>query len=192
MLDGIDHQPEVAIAAELAQGGEIAAVSVGPLHAADGDDTGARSDAGGEVLGAYFAGVIRDDIDLDAVLLLLDPGDRNLHELKVGNQNAIAGFKRDRIGREGESVGGAFGQRHFVFARIDQTGDSGTRRGAHLVHENVMGGRGLVRTDHGEIEELLDRLDGRARRQRNAGGVEKCFSVNSGKVLTCGKHGSRF
>ena len=67
------------------------------MHAADGNDAGARSESFREVLHSHFAVVIGDDVDLDSLFSLFDPGNGNFKKLQVGHQDAIAFFQGLRV-----------------------------------------------------------------------------------------------
>jgi hypothetical protein len=49
-----------------------------------------------------------------------------------------------------------------------------------------------VRANHGEVEKLLDGLDGGTGCEGDAGGVEENLTQEAGEVLASGEHGPCF
>src|ERR1700737_64617 len=188
LLDGVDHQPEVALAAQFAECRQATAIAVGPLNGTEGDYAGTRRDATGKVFGPNFALVIGDDVDFDAVSLPLRPGNGDFEEFQIGEKNTVPAWQRDGVCRQRKAVTGALDQGDFVFLCVDQAGDGGTGSGAHLVHEDVVVGGRVERADHGPVKKFGDGFASGAGRERHASRIQENFIEKTGKVLAGGEH----
>ena len=83
LLDGVDHKPDTTFVTQATEGGEVETIAVRPLNRTDGDHSCAGRDSIGEIFHQHFAVAIGDDIDFDALFLLLNPGNGNLEKFKV-------------------------------------------------------------------------------------------------------------
>src|SRR5215472_16331575 len=85
LLDGIDYQPDTAIAAESTKGPEIKAKSVRPLNRADRDRTCAWREPCGKIFDPHLAAVIGHDVNRNPLLLLLHPGNGDFQKFQIGD-----------------------------------------------------------------------------------------------------------